>query len=101
MLLIACINFMNLATATATKRSREVGIRKVLGSAKKQLITQFLTESFITTLFAIILAVGLIALVLPYFNSLAGKELKLLNLVSLKSGESFFRRLSGLCAFFF
>ncbi|WBL25761.1 ABC transporter permease [Zunongwangia sp. HGR-M22] len=85
MLLIACINFMNLATATATKRSREVGIRKVLGSAKKQLVTQFLTESFITTLFAIILAVGLIALVLPYFNNLAGKELKLLNLFSLKS----------------
>ena len=85
MLLIACINFMNLATATATKRSREVGIRKVLGSAKKQLITQFLVESFITTLFAILLAIGLIALSLPYFNTMAGKELKLLNFFNLES----------------
>ena len=76
MLLIACINFMNLATATATKRSREVGIRKVLGSDKKQLVTQFLTESLLTTSFATFLAAGIIALLLPTFNDLAGKELQ-------------------------
>lgn len=85
MLLIACVNFMNLATATATKRSREVGIRKVLGSAKKQLVSQFLTESFITTLFATILAVGLILVALPFFNSLAGKELKLQDFINIES----------------
>ncbi|WP_031425240.1 ABC transporter permease [Flavimarina sp. Hel_I_48] len=82
MLLIACINFINLATATATKRSREVGIRKVLGSAKKQLVGQFLTESFITCTFAALLAVGLIAVLLPSFNTLTGKELLLMDFFS-------------------
>ena len=83
MLLIACMNFMNLATATATKRSREVGIRKVLGSAKKQLVTQFLTESLLTTFFAALVAVGIIALLLPTFNDLAGKELQLSNFLNI------------------
>ena len=85
MLLIACVNFMNLATATATKRSREVGIRKVLGSAKKQLITQFLTESILTTTFATLLAIGIIVLLLPAFNTLAGKELALLDFISVQN----------------
>jgi putative ABC transport system permease protein len=56
MLLIACINFMNLSTAGATKRSKEVGVKKVLGSQKNQLVHQFLIESFISTAVAMILA---------------------------------------------
>jgi putative ABC transport system permease protein len=75
MLLIACINFMNLSTAAASKRAKEVGIRKVLGSGKKQLVHQFLTESFLATLLALILAIGIFALILPSFNVLSGKAL--------------------------
>ena len=75
MLLIACINFMNLSTAGASKRSREVGIRKVLGSLKKDLIRQFLLESIVITAFASILAIVLVYLALPGFNNLAGKQL--------------------------
>ncbi|SDB48857.1 putative ABC transport system permease protein [Flavobacteriaceae bacterium MAR_2010_188] len=74
-LLIACINFMNLATASASKRFKEVGIRKVLGSSKQQLIKQFLAESFISTLIATITAIILVAMALPFFNDLSGKEL--------------------------
>ena len=76
MLLIACINFMNLATAAASKRAREVGIRKVLGSNKKQLIYQFLSESFIATCLAMLLALILFVLALPIFNTLSGKDLQ-------------------------
>lgn len=75
MLVIACINFMNLATASASKRAKEIGIRKVLGSGKKQLIYQFLAESFIATLLATFVAIFLVALALPVFNTLAGKSL--------------------------
>jgi putative ABC transport system permease protein len=75
MLVIACINFMNLATASASKRSKEVGIRKVLGSNKKQLIYQFLAESFISTLLATFLAIALFSIALPFFNQLAGKAI--------------------------
>lgn len=77
MLLIACINFMNLATATAAKRAKEVGIRKVLGSNKNQLVSQFLSESFIATLFAMALATILVFVSLPFYNELSGKELQL------------------------
>lgn len=77
MLLIACINFMNLSTAAASKRAKEVGIRKVLGSGKKQLVHQFLTESFLATLLALVLAIGIFALILPSFNVLSGKEIVL------------------------
>ncbi len=77
MLLIACINFTNLATAAASKRAKEVGIRKVLGSSKNQLIYQFLAESFIATTLAMLLAIVLFSLALPVFNDLAGKELPL------------------------
>ncbi|MDT0678607.1 ABC transporter permease [Autumnicola musiva] len=75
MLVIACINFMNLATASASKRAKEVGIRKVLGSNKKQLINQFLAEAFLSTLLATSLAILLFAFTLPAFNQLAGKEI--------------------------
>jgi putative ABC transport system permease protein len=75
MLLIACINFMNLATAGASKREKEIGIRKVLGSQRKQLIAQFLSESFFATGFALMVAFSLLVLALPTFNSLSGKML--------------------------
>ncbi|CCH52427.1 protein of unknown function DUF214 [Fibrisoma limi BUZ 3] len=73
-LLLACINFMNLSTAGSAGRSKEVGIRKVLGSVQKQLVSQFLTESVLLTLLALVLALGLVFLLLPSFNALAGKE---------------------------
>ncbi|GAA4410573.1 ABC transporter permease [Nibrella viscosa] len=77
MLLIACINFMNLSTAGASKRSKEVGIRKVLGSVKTALVGQFLTESIVLTAIALVLAVGLVYTALPAFNALSGKTLSL------------------------
>jgi putative ABC transport system permease protein len=77
MLLIACINFMNLSTAGASRRAKEVGIRKVMGSQKSQLVFQFLMESFLLVAFAILLALGLVYFALPFFNTLAGKSLTL------------------------
>ncbi|MBS1509481.1 MAG: ABC transporter permease [Bacteroidetes bacterium] len=74
-LLLAGVNFTNLSTATSIKRSKEVGIRKVMGSGKQQLIRQFLSESVLLTLFAFILSLGLVYLLLPYFNNLSGKHL--------------------------
>jgi len=75
MLLIACINFMNLSTAGASKRSREVGIRKVLGSLKRDLVRQFILESVVITAFAFLLAIVFVYLALPVFNNLAGQNL--------------------------
>ncbi|MGS2738567.1 ABC transporter permease [Sinomicrobium sp. M5D2P17] len=77
MLCIACINFMNLSTATAAKRAKEVGIRKVLGSEKRQLVYQFLTESFIATCIAASIGILVVILILPLFNNLSGKEIGL------------------------
>lgn len=74
-LLIACVNFMNLSTARSANRAREVGIRKVSGSTKGHLILQFLTESILLSLFSLILALGIAVLLLPMFNQLAGKSL--------------------------
>jgi putative ABC transport system permease protein len=74
-LLIACVNFMNLSTARSANRAREVGIRKVAGSTKGHLIIQFLTESILLSLFSLILALGIAVLLLPMFNQLAGKSL--------------------------
>ncbi|HEY4324986.1 MAG TPA: ABC transporter permease [Mucilaginibacter sp.] len=74
-LLIACVNFMNLSTARSANRAREVGIRKVAGSTKGHLIIQFLTESVLLSLFALVLALGIAVLLLPMFNQLAGKSL--------------------------
>ena len=76
MVLIACINFMNLSTATAAKRAKEIGIRKVLGSNKNLLRYQFLSESFIATSLAMLLAVLLVFVSLPFYNELSGKELR-------------------------
>jgi putative ABC transport system permease protein len=77
MLLIACINFMNLSTAGASKRAREVGIKKVLGSVKGQLVRQFLLESILLTAISLLLAIVLVEMALPVFNSLSGKNLSL------------------------
>jgi putative ABC transport system permease protein len=73
MLLIACINYMNLTTARSARRAKEIGIRKVTGSSKGQLVAQFLVESTLSALFALIISMGIIALLLPTFNTLAGK----------------------------
>ena len=73
-LLLACVNFTNLSTARAVKRSREVGIRKVLGSLKKQLIFRFLSESVLLTFFAMLCAYLIIYFMLPYFNEVADKN---------------------------
>jgi putative ABC transport system permease protein len=74
-LLIACINFMNLATARSAERAREVGVRKVMGSFKEQLVTQFLTESFVLSAIGVMLAVMIIYFILPFFNDLTEKQL--------------------------
>jgi putative ABC transport system permease protein len=81
-LLIACINFMNLATARSANRAKEVGVRKVMGSERQQLIGQFMTESILTTTLAMLLAVFIVGLTLPAFNSIAAKELDINQLVS-------------------
>ena len=77
-LLLACINFMNLSTARSEKRAKEVGIRKTVGSLRKQLIGQFLSESVFFSLLALILALVLVQLSLPFFNGLADKQMFLL-----------------------
>jgi len=74
-LLIACVNFMNLSTARSANRAREVGVRKVLGSPRKYLVAQFLTESIIVTLVGALIAVFAAWAFLPFFNQLSGKEL--------------------------
>jgi putative ABC transport system permease protein len=71
-MLLACANFINLSTATASRRAREVGIRKVMGSIKTQLIYQFLTESIMLALGALIFAYGIVLMMLPVFNQLTG-----------------------------
>jgi putative ABC transport system permease protein len=71
-LMIACINFINLTTARSEKRAREVGIRKAIGSQRKQLILQFLTESVLVTFVAFLFALVIVRLALPSFNTLAG-----------------------------
>lgn len=77
MLIIACINFMNLSTAGASKRAREVGVRKVMGSQKKELIGQFLLESILLFSIALVFALLIGYAALPLFNTLSGKNLNL------------------------
>ncbi|HSZ32470.1 MAG TPA: ABC transporter permease [Puia sp.] len=77
-LLLACINFMNLSTARSEKRAREVGIRKTIGSGRAQLIYQFFSESLLVVLFAYAFALGLVILFLPAFNQLAAKQIAIL-----------------------
>jgi putative ABC transport system permease protein len=74
-IILACVNFMNLSTAQSSKRAKEVGIRKVLGSVKAQLVKQFLTEALLYSFIATIIALGLVILALRPFNDIAGKSL--------------------------
>lgn len=74
-LLLACINFMNLSTAQSERRSKEVGIRKTIGSLRTQLIYQFLTESFLVVVFSFALAIAIVMIALPWFNDVAGKRI--------------------------
>jgi putative ABC transport system permease protein len=78
LLLIACINFMNLSTARSEKRAREVGMRKAIGASKSSLVGQFLSESMLMSVLGLVLAVVLIQLAIPFFNQVTGKQLSLL-----------------------
>lgn len=74
-LILACINFMNLATARSEKRAKEVGIRKAIGSLRLQLIKQFFAESYVVVLLSFVLSLILVAILLPLFNEIAGKKM--------------------------
>jgi putative ABC transport system permease protein len=74
-LLLACINFMNLSTARSERRAKEVGIRKSIGSLRSQLIGQFYCESLLVVVLAYVLALGVVQLILPWFNQVAGKQM--------------------------
>lgn len=76
-LILACINFMNLATARSERRAKEVGIRKTVGSLRWQLIKQFFAESYLVVLLAFVLCLILVVLLLPLFNDVAGKEIEI------------------------
>ncbi len=76
-LLIACVNFMNLSTARSEKRAKEIGIRKTLGSGKRQLVLQFFFESIILAFIAFVLSIGIVYLLIPSFNTLVDKQLSL------------------------
>lgn len=75
MLIIACVNYMNMATARSTGRAMEVGLRKVIGAQRGFLVRQFLSESIVLTIIALILSLIITILILPYFNTLAGKDI--------------------------
>src|SRR6202012_4983475 len=74
---IACINFMNLSTARASKRAKEVGVRKVIGAGKYDLIKQFLGESFLLSFIGVVIALPLLFLLLPYLNQITGSNITL------------------------
>jgi putative ABC transport system permease protein len=76
-LVVACLNFMNLATARATRRAKEVGLRKVVGAIRTHLMWQFLAESLLVALLSLVLALLFLYIALPYFNTLGGKNLSL------------------------
>ncbi len=93
-LLIACINFMNLSTAVSEKRAREVGVRKAIGSSRHDLIFQFLTESLLLTFFAFLLSILFVQLALPAFNRITGGS------IAIPYGDGFFWILMILFVFF-
>ncbi len=101
--LIACINFINLTIARSLKRAKEIGIRKVMGSERRQLILQFLGESFILSFLAFLLAIGLVNILLPFFNSVANKALSFSYLLDAKLVIGFIGMflLSGLLSGFY
>ena len=85
-LLIACMNFINLSTARASHRVKEVGMRKVVGASRNNIIRQFLGESVLLTLFSLVLSSIFVYLLLPYFNMISGKNLNFGNFFNLKNG---------------
>ncbi len=98
-LLIACINFMNLSTARSEKRAREVGVRKAIGAGRGNLIKQFLSESMLVAFIAFLIALLLVALSLPYFNTLTGKEMTLqVNNITFWGVMCVFTAITGLLA---
>lgn len=88
-LLTASINYINLATARSLKRVKEIGVRKVIGASKKQLISQYISESIIITTIAFVLALSVVELLMPKFNELVGKELTLVESIFTGSGIFF------------
>lgn len=99
-LIIAVINFMNLATSRAAKRGKEVGLRKVMGAHKKMLVAQFMGEALMTTFLALVIALGIISVVLPWFNELTGKNIavNLLHNTPLLAGMIILGLITGLLA---
>jgi putative ABC transport system permease protein len=83
-LLIACINFMNLSTAISGQRAKEVGLRKTVGAQRFQLVFQFLSESLLLSLISLVISIGVVVLLLPLFNNLAAKSISI-NLLSIKT----------------
>jgi len=83
-LIIACINFMNLSTAKSSTRAREIGMRKVVGGNRKNLVVQFLGESFLLTLISVVIALILVTLILPIFNNVSSKDLTFEDLLNAK-----------------
>ncbi|MEZ4777196.1 MAG: ABC transporter permease [Bacteroidia bacterium] len=77
LILIACINFMNLATARSVKRAKEIGVRKVIGATRSSLISQFMSESILTVMISMVVVVLSMELLMPFFNSLTGKNLSI------------------------
>ncbi|MEM7552206.1 MAG: FtsX-like permease family protein [Bacteroidota bacterium] len=77
-LILACINFMNLTTARSEKRAKEVGVRKAIGSGRKQLMSQFFIESFMVVVIAFIIGLAITLIILPAFNDLTGKQVQVL-----------------------
>ena len=83
LLLMACINFVNLSTAQANKRAREIGVRKVNGADRKDLVRQFLAESFFYSFLSLLVAIGLVILFLPIFNQLSERQMMMADLLGL------------------
>jgi putative ABC transport system permease protein len=102
-LLIACINFINLTIARSVRRAKEIGIRKVIGGDRKQLILQFLGESFLLCLFSFVFAIVLVTLVLPVFNDLSNKALVISYLFDVKLVGAYILLffITALCAGFY
>jgi len=97
-LLIACINFMNLSTARSAKRAKEVGVRKVMGAEKRSLVFQFLSESILMSGLALLLAIGLAQLLLPFFDNLTQKPLQLFTAPDIWMGIAGLTLLTGIVA---
>ncbi len=88
-LILSIVNYVNLATASAIKRAKEVGVRRIIGASKANIVWQFLTETIFTTTFSILLALAIVELALPYYNDFLGKELQM-------NGSEFFLKLLGI-----